>query len=75
MINAVNDLDDAVIIAAAPLTGEAKVRVNRRRWIHAAVVAVCLVLGCGAVGYAAGWFTKPFEVVTEGITIVDKDGN
>ena len=75
MINAVNDLDDAVIIAAAPLTGAAKATVNRRRWTRAAIVAVCLMLVCGTGAYAAGWFTKPFEVVTEGITIVDKNGN
>ncbi len=49
--------------------------INRRRWIRAAVVAVCLLLVCGTGAYAAGWFTKPFEVVTEGYTIVDKNGN
>ena len=75
MINAVNELDDALIIAAAPLTGAAKARANRRRWTRAAVVAACLMLVCGTAAYAAGWFTKPFDVVTEGITVVDKDGN
>ena len=75
MINAVNELDDAVIIAASPLTGAAKARVNRRRWTRAAIMAACLMLVCGTVAYAAGWFTKPFDVVNEGITIVDKNGN
>jgi len=62
MINAVNDLDDAVIIAAAPLTGEAKVRLNRRRWTRAAIVAACLMLGCGVAAYAAGLLDSVFTV-------------
>ena len=60
MINAVNDLDDAVIIAAAPLTGAAKVRVNRRRRNIAAILAAIAVNLLGSVTVLASTTTFVF---------------
>ena len=62
MINAVNDLDDALIIAAAPLAGETKARVNRRRWTRVAAIAACLVVVLGTVAYATGLLDSAFTI-------------
>ena len=58
MLQAMNDLDEADILDAAPLTGAAKDRAIRRRWVRVAVIAACLVIVLGTVTYATGFLSK-----------------
>ena len=71
-ITAINDADDIYISESMPGISIGSATAPRRKVLRVAVIAACLVLVLGTVAYAAGWFTKPFEVRTEGITIIDK---
>ena len=74
-LKAINDADDVYINESLPGISLNNAGTTRRRGLRIALIAACLVVVLGVVAYAAGWFTKPFEVVNEGITIKDDKGN
>ena len=79
ILQAMNGLDDADIMAAAPLTGAEKARVSRRRWTRVAVIAACLVVVLGAVAYATGLLDTAFTIYRsaesdEKMYITDENG-
>ena len=82
IINAMNNLNDDILIDAMSETpvavsaGGRRPRLSRRRLV--AIVAACLVLGCGAVAYATGLLDSVFDIYrsaeSENKMYIIKDG-
>ena len=53
-LDVLNDIDDSFLLEARPEGARNKKRTNRRKRLVAALIAVCMVLLSGSIGYAAG---------------------
>ena len=57
-----NLADDKYILEAMPDSVIAMPLANHRKWLKAAVIAVCVILAAGTVAYATGIISSPFHI-------------